>query len=82
MDTEVKVLDVASGEVKLTKQLGGSVELRSNWKIYVDEFAIASRLLGLDAKVESLSATEPMTLFERKYTANNENLWMCRAVAV
>ena len=66
----------------LLKQLGGSVELRSNWKIYVDEFAIASRLIGLDARVESLSATEPMTLFERKYTANNENLWKCRAAAV
>jgi len=65
----------------LLKQLGGSIELRSNWKIYVDEFAAASRLIGLDAKVQSLSATDPMTLFERKYAVNSENLWVCRAVA-
>ena len=63
----------------LLKQLGGSIEVRSNWKIYVDEFAAASQLLGLAAEVESLSATDPMTLFERKYAANNENLWVCKA---
>lgn len=63
----------------LLKQLGGSIEIRSNWKIYVDEFAAASQLLGLNTEVESLSATEPLTLFERKFAANNENLWVCRA---
>ena len=63
----------------LLKQLGGAIEVRSNWKIYVDEFAAASQLLGLDTQVESLSATDPLTLFERKYAANSENLWVCRA---
>ena len=63
----------------LLKQLGGSIEVRSNWRIYIDEFAAASQLLGLDTKVESLSATDPMTLFERKYAANSETLWVCRA---
>ena len=63
----------------LLKQLGGAIEVRSNWKIYVDEFAAASQLLGLDTQVESLSAVEPLTLFERKYAANSENLWICRA---
>ena len=32
----------------LLKQLGGAIEVRSNWKIYVDEFAAAAQLLGLD----------------------------------
>ena len=63
----------------LLKQLGGAIEVRSNWKIYVDEFAAASKLLGLGTQVESLSATDPMSLFERKYAASNENLWVCRA---
>ena len=63
----------------LLKQLGGAIEVRSNWKIYVDEFAAAAQLLGLDTQVESLSATDPLTLFERKYAANSENLWVCRA---
>ena len=63
----------------LLQQLGGAIEVRSNWKIYVDEFAAAAQLLGLDTQVKSLSATDPMTLFERKYAANSENLWVCRA---
>ena len=63
----------------LLKLLGGAIEVRSNWKIYVDEFAAASQFLGLDTQVESFSATDPLTLFERKYAANSENLWVCRA---
>ena len=63
----------------LLKQLRGAIEVRSNWKIYVDEFAAAAQLLGLDTQVKSLSSTDPMTLFERKYAANSENLWVCRA---
>ena len=63
----------------LLKQLGGAIEVRSNWKIYVDEFAAAAQLLGLDTQVKSLPSTDPMTLFERKYAANSENLWVCRA---
>ena len=63
----------------LLKQLGGAIEVRSNWKIYVDEFAAAAQLLGLNTQVKSLSATDPMTLFERKYAANSENLWVCTA---
>lgn len=63
----------------LLQQLGGAIEVRSNWKIYVDEFAAAAQLLGLDTQVKSLSATDPLTLFERKYAANSENLWVCRA---
>ena len=63
----------------LLKQLGGSIEVRSNWKIYVDEFAAGAQLLGLDVQVESLSIIDPLTLFERKYAANSENLWVCRA---
>ena len=63
----------------LLKNLGGQIEVRSNWKIYIDEFAAASQLLGLDTQIERLSAKEPITLFERKYSANSENLWVCRA---
>ena len=63
----------------LLKQLGGAIEVRSNWKIYVDEFAAAAQLLGLDTQVKSLSSTVPMTLFERKYAANSEHLLVCRA---
>ena len=63
----------------LLKQLGGAIEVRSNWKIYLGEFAAAAQLLGLDTQVKSLSAPDPMTLFERKYAANSENLWVCTA---
>lgn len=51
--------------------LGGLITVRSNWALYVQEFAEALRLAGIQAQVESYPAhcetLEPMTPFERKY---------------
>ncbi|MDC6459357.1 methyltransferase [Luminiphilus sp.] len=63
----------------LLKTLGGVIEVRSNWKIYVDEFAKASKLLGLQAETTALSVTDPLTLFERKYALDHQGLWRCTA---
>lgn len=58
--------------------LGGVLELRSNWRIYVDEFREAARLArgeaGLGA-VEVWPAAEPITPFERKYRASGQCLY-------
>ena len=59
-------------------ELSEVMEVRSNWKIYVDEFAAASEILGLNVNVQPLSVNDPLTLFERKYSANSEQLWTCR----
>jgi hypothetical protein len=61
--------------------LGGSVELRTNWRIYADEFALALGLAGarVDA-CETVDAATPLTPFERKYAASGHELWRCTVV--
>jgi len=59
--------------------LGGVLDLRSNWHVYVDEFALALALAGFPgASVECFRAPVPLTLFERKYAASGHPLWRCR----
>ncbi len=61
--------------------LGGHLECRSNWKIYIDELAMALRLLtGIDVTTEPFTpeADAPLTPFEEKYTASGHALWRCR----
>ncbi len=56
-------------------KLGGVLELRSNWKLYLEEFAIA---LGVLEKVSELQSFEPetfMTPFEKKYHESGQTLW-------
>ena len=62
----------------LLRELSGIMEVRRNWKRYVDEFAAASELFGLSVNVQPLPVNDPLTLFERKYSANSEQLWICR----
>ena len=57
--------------------LGGLVELRSNWQIYVEEFTYALQLAGQTAKLEALPDQTPITPFERKYRASSQPLWRC-----
>lgn len=48
--------------------LGGVLECRSNWRIYVDEFCFAvQRVTGLAAVCEPYVPDEALTPFERKY---------------
>ena len=60
--------------------LGGVVECRSNWPIYIDECALALRELGVpDVQVEPFAPTMPITPFEKKYLASGHALWRCRS---
>ncbi|MBB5393770.1 MULTISPECIES: tRNA (guanosine(46)-N(7))-methyltransferase TrmB [unclassified Herbaspirillum] len=61
-------------------QLGGHLECRSNWRIYVEEFAAAlKQLSGQDTAAEPYTTDAPITPFERKYLASGHSLWRCRA---
>jgi len=53
-------------------QLGGKLELRSNWKTYVDEFARALELAKHNTQVELYHSDESITPFERKYWASGQ----------
>ncbi len=60
--------------------LGGILECRSNWQIYIEEFASALELLT-QQKV-TCDAYEPercITPFEQKYLASGHGLWRCQA---
>ena len=60
--------------------LGGYIECRSNWKIYVEEFAAAvTAMSDIAAECESfVPSSAPLTPFEEKYLASGHELWRCR----
>ncbi|HCU88426.1 MAG TPA: SAM-dependent methyltransferase [Gammaproteobacteria bacterium] len=59
--------------------LGGHLELRSNWKIYVVEFSIALEIAAAHhSQVEQFSPRAPLTPFERKYAASGHPLYRLR----
>ncbi|MFP4263935.1 MAG: SAM-dependent methyltransferase, partial [Halomonas sp.] len=57
--------------------LGGRLELRSNWRLYLEEFALGvAQATGVVGEVESLDpAGEYLTPFEQKYHASGQALW-------
>lgn len=58
--------------------LGGQLELRSNWPVYVEEFSNALRLAGKESHWQSFTAEPAITPFERKYQLAGQTLWHCR----
>ena len=56
-------------------QLGGALEMRTNWDLFAEEFALASDLIGLQGSIDMVSPAAPMTLFERKYQERGQTLW-------
>lgn len=56
--------------------LGGRIEARSNWRVYLEELAIALEFHGRATRLFPLDpGPEPLTLFERKYAASGQALW-------
>ena len=56
--------------------LAGRLEMRTNWRIYRDEFAFAlTRLQGRKAEPAVLADSEPLTPFERKYRDSGHSLY-------
>jgi tRNA G46 methylase TrmB len=60
--------------------LGGELECRSNWRIYIEECAAAlTQLSGARVACEPYAPEAPITPFEQKYIASGHALWRCRA---
>ncbi len=62
--------------------LGGQIECRSNWQIYIEEFAnTLTQLSGVQSRAEHFMANPeaPLTPFEEKYLASGHALWRCCA---
>lgn len=60
----------------LLTRLGGVLELRSNWQLYVEEFGLAMQLAGQTGYVGTVPGNEPpLSLFEQKYRESGHPLW-------
>ncbi|MGK7295243.1 MAG: tRNA (guanine(46)-N(7))-methyltransferase TrmB, partial [Candidatus Wenzhouxiangella sp. M2_3B_020] len=56
--------------------LSRRLEVRVNWRLYVDEFRVASGVCGIETPpVVSFQSDAPLTPFERKYRASAHELF-------
>lgn len=59
--------------------LGGVLECRSNWRIYVEEFSAAlTQLTQQKVSCEAYVPEQAITPFEQKYQASGHALWRCQ----
>lgn len=58
--------------------LGGELELRSNWPLYIEEFGEALGVAGRDCETGRFQPNPPITPFERKYSGSGQVLWRLR----
>ncbi|AVR88386.1 tRNA (guanine(46)-N(7))-methyltransferase TrmB [Thauera aromatica] len=57
-------------------RLGGVLECRSNWQVYIEEFALAlGEVLQREVPWERFEASLPLTPFERKYRDSGQSLF-------
>lgn len=66
---------VFAGIVKIK----GILELRSNWKLYLEEFQIALKIAGIHSDIAPFVPDAPITPFEAKYHASGQQLWQLTA---
>lgn len=57
--------------------LGGTIEARSNWPVYIHELAEALHIAGQQPHCETFHTNSPLSPFERKYLAAGQELWRC-----
>jgi tRNA G46 methylase TrmB len=60
-------------------KVGKSLELRSNWCLYLEEFQSALALAGIESELTELAQAEPLTPFEAKYQASGQQCWSLSA---
>jgi len=60
--------------------LGGQLQMRSNWSLYLLEVAQALKVSGYHADISLLADNaDPITPFERKYKNSGQALWQLHA---
>ena len=55
--------------------LGGTIEIRTNWDLYIKEFSQALLISGHDSEVVQYFPCPSITAFERKYHNDGQPLW-------
>ena len=66
----------ASAAFKDIVALGGILEVRSNWQIYIQEFAVALNTAGFAAQASLYQSDHAITPFERKYWTSGQQSWV------
>ena len=57
-------------------ELRGRLEMRTNWRIYAEEFAYVLRhTMGATVRPSELQVAEPISPFERKYRDGGHALY-------
>ncbi|MEE2870418.1 methyltransferase [Alcanivorax sp. MD8A] len=60
--------------------MGGVLEYRSNWRVYLEEVVSALAMTGVSSELQALpEQTSPLTDFEEKYQASGQPLWRLTA---
>lgn len=59
--------------------LGGTIHLRTNWKVYAEEFQTALQVAGMhDGRVQAVEVQSSLTPFERKYVRSGHKIYEIR----
>lgn len=60
--------------------IGETITLRSNWKLYLEEFLLAAELAGRKGTLTAVKDQLPLTPFEAKYQASGQQCWQLEIV--
>ena len=55
--------------------IGEQLILRSNWRLYLEEFQFAADIAGLQGEISQVGNGQPLTPFEAKYQASGQLCW-------
>ncbi|MGQ8366224.1 tRNA (guanine(46)-N(7))-methyltransferase TrmB [Glaciecola sp. 1036] len=55
-------------------QVSKNIEVRSNWRLYLEEFKAALALYDISMEIQEVQG-EPITPFERKYLLDGQRCW-------
>ena len=58
--------------------LGGVLTVRSNWSVYIEEFALALKVAGYASSHQAVAAAQGITAFETKYAERGHRLFELR----
>jgi tRNA G46 methylase TrmB len=65
----------ATSALKDILKLGGTLEVRSNWQLYIQEFSAALDIANVNNQVAAFKSDKAITPFERKYWQSGQSSW-------
>lgn len=69
----------ATSALKDIIELGGTLEVRSNWQLYIQEFSAALSIANVSSQIEVFESKRAITPFERKYWQSGQSSWQLLA---